>query len=267
MSDAWLFSFGWLVTVIVAFCALGSALLSALQFLLYRFFFRSEFVSYLVYCLLFFPAVVLHELSHALFALLLGAGVAKIYLLPRSVCVGPGQPPRVVPPQVQFARRVDFVRGSLIGAAPVITGTVTVALLSWRGLHYQAPLYYFNGLEQLISVTSGFLRRLDLRSTSTLVVLYLIFAVGNMMLPSPSDWKQWPSTLAFLMTGAWLMCYFGIRSPTLSYASSRWWLQNVNYLIFTFAFLIVVDLVFVAPLGSLWFFFSRRRGGSPEAEE
>lgn len=268
MSDAWLFSFGWLVTVLIAFCALGVALSSASVFLLRRFFFGSEYVGFLVYCLLFFPAVALHELSHALFAMLLGAGVSKIYLLPRRVCVGSGQPPRVDPPQIQLARKVDFVRHSLIGAAPVIIGTVAVALLSLLGLDYRAPSYYFTGLDQVVVAVSGFLRQLDLRSTSTLVILYLIYAVGNVMLPSPSDRAEWPRTLAFLMTVAWLMCYFGIRSPvSVSYVTSRWWLQNINYLILTFAFLAIVDLIFVVPLGLLWLLLSRLRASRPEDAE
>jgi len=182
MSDAWLFSFGWLVAVLFVFCALGYNLINTLQLLLCRFL-RSEFVGWLVYCLLFFPAVALHELSHALFAVLLGAKVSKISLLPTRICTGSGQPPTVLPPHVRHTG-TDFLRGSLIGVAPVITGTATVALLSSLGLRYEVPFYYFNGLNQLFSVTSGFLRQLDIHSTSTLVTLYLIFAVGNVMLPS-----------------------------------------------------------------------------------
>jgi Zn-dependent protease len=77
------------------------------------------------YALLLFPGVALHELSHWLMAMLLGVKAGKIKLLPERGRDGHVQLGAI---QVQ---QVDVVRASLIGAAPLLTGSLVVLAIGY----------------------------------------------------------------------------------------------------------------------------------------
>ena len=64
------------------------------------------------------PGVALHELSHALMARLLGVQTANLTMVPRRQADGHV---RLGSVQVE---RVDVIRGSLIGLAPLLVGSL-----------------------------------------------------------------------------------------------------------------------------------------------
>src|SRR5512143_2626739 len=84
---------------------------------------RSPSVSVGLFSLLFFPGVLLHELSHFLMARLLGVRAGRFSLLPSVVEGG-----KLRLGFVETAE-TDWVRDALIGAAPLITGGAAVAYL------------------------------------------------------------------------------------------------------------------------------------------
>src|SRR5512139_1304314 len=80
-------------------------------------------MALLLYSLPLLPGVALHELSHAIMAALLGVKTANLTLIPRRQ---PNGHVRLGSVQVE---RVDAVRSSLIGVAPLLVGSVAILLI------------------------------------------------------------------------------------------------------------------------------------------
>jgi len=132
----------------------------------------------MLYWALLFPGVFLHELSHWLAALLLGVRRYRFALWPRRS----GRQIRLGAVQVAEA---DPFRMSLIGAAPLAAGLTVIALIGgqWPGPSASGLALWGSAWQMVRSVPGrgwGWLG------------LYLLFAVGNAMWPSPSDRAAWP---------------------------------------------------------------------------
>lgn len=142
---------------------------------------RTDF-SVALFALLFFPGVLLHETSHYLMARLLGVRTGRFSLLPRPLPNGRLQLGYV---ETQAS---DWVRETLIGAAPLISGGLLVAYAgvqrlglpgAWDALSSGAP----GALQQTLS---AMLERPDFW-----LWFYLTIAVSSTMLPSASDRRAW----------------------------------------------------------------------------
>ena len=138
-------------------------------------------VAIMVFYLLMFPGIVLHELSHFLAARLLGLQVGEFALGPKrrrntielgSVTVASG----------------GAVRDSLVGLAPFITGTAVLLLVSYLifdvGLIGEA--WRTAGLDGVWAAVKGIWLVPDFWLWA-----YVIFVVSNSMTPSPSDRQPW----------------------------------------------------------------------------
>src|SRR5262245_34235013 len=79
---------------------------------------RSPGITVGVFSLLFFPGIFLHEFSHLAMAKILGVRTGKFSLLPQTMPDG-----RLQMGYVEAAES-DILRDSLVGAAPLITGTL-----------------------------------------------------------------------------------------------------------------------------------------------
>jgi hypothetical protein len=144
-----------------------------------------------IFSILFFPGVLLHEMSHFLMARLLGVRTGRFSLLPSLMEDG-----KLRLGYVETSGS-DLVRDALIGTAPLITGGAVVALVGLNRLGL-APLAvsltqrdwqaFWQGLKELPSQPDFWLW------------FYLSFAVSSTMLPSASDRRAWlPITLALLV--------------------------------------------------------------------
>ncbi len=133
----------------------------------------------MLYWALLFPGVLLHELSHWLAALFLGVRRYRFAMWPQR---SGGQ---IRLGAVQVAE-VDPLRMSLIGAAPLGTGLLVLALIGgrWSGAPASGIALWGSAWEML--------RSLPQREWGWLG-FYLLFAVGNAMWPSPSDRAAWPA--------------------------------------------------------------------------
>jgi hypothetical protein len=82
-------------------------------------------MAVVLYALPLLPGIILHEASHALSAILLGAKVGRISVRPQRS----GQ--RV---QLGFVpvEKTDVVRGSLIGLAPLLVGNGVLLLIGYQ---------------------------------------------------------------------------------------------------------------------------------------
>jgi hypothetical protein len=135
-----------------------------------------------IFSLLFLPGVFLHELSHFLMAKILRVPTGRFSLLPQSLPDG-----RLQFGYVETARS-DVVRDSLIGAAPLIAGTVVVAYVAVYRLDMRILWDTFrNGQFNLFWIgLSGLPRVQDFA-----LWFYLTFAVSSTMMPSASDRHAW----------------------------------------------------------------------------
>src|SRR5512142_3213793 len=113
---------GWLLLMLVPLLFAQRSLQREIQcvFLLIT---RRQTWSLGMFSLLFFPGVLLHELSHFLMARLLGVRTGRFSLLPSVVEGG-----KLRLGFVETAE-TDLVRDALIGTAPLITGGAAVAYL------------------------------------------------------------------------------------------------------------------------------------------
>jgi len=194
----------------------------------------SEEATGLLYFLVLFPGILLHELSHWLMAKLLGLKTGKISL-------GPSKKRRAYLQlgSVEVERGGPFL-DSLVGAAPLLTGCAFLILVSHRVFNVQGlvqELLYGNW-ETLWERLAAFLSTKDFW-----IWLYLVFSISNAMMPSPRDREPWKPVLLFLglMAGAF---YFGgwmPRIPPTAATIARQWAATLAY-----------GLGFVAFIDALW---------------
>ncbi len=151
-------------------------------------------VALVVYFVLVLPGVVIHELSHWLMATLLGVRVSKLRLGP----VRQGRSNRVSLGSVRVGK-VDPVRASLIGLAPLLGASAAILLIGnlVLGMDQMAasvvsggPAGVWAALQEAMQVPDSWLW------------LYLIFAISNAMLPSESDMSAVRPVLIFLGVAA-----------------------------------------------------------------
>jgi len=135
-----------------------------------------------IFQFIFLPGVFLHEGSHYVMAKILRVPTGRFSILPKPLPDG-----RLQLGYVETAH-ADIVRDSLIGAAPLIIGTLCVAYLSiyqlemrvvWDVLRDGKYNLFWMGLRTLPNVPDFY------------VWLYLTFVVSSTMMPSESDRHAW----------------------------------------------------------------------------
>ncbi len=143
---------------------------------------RSD-IAIVLFSILFLPGVVLHESSHFLMAKILGVRTGRFSILPRPMENG-----RL---QLGFVEtgKADLVRDSLIGMAPVISGSLFLIYVSlvqldlgtiWENTSQSISLpVLWRGLVILPGLPDFWLW------------FYLVFVVSSTMLPSASDRRAW----------------------------------------------------------------------------
>jgi len=135
-----------------------------------------------IFSLIFLPGVFLHELSHFFMARILRVPTGRFSILPQPLSDG-----RLQLGYVETARS-DVVRDSLIGAAPLIAGTLFVAYVSIYKLDMRVLWDVLrNGQFDLFWMGINALPR----AKDFHLWFYLTFAVSSTMMPSRSDRHAW----------------------------------------------------------------------------
>ena len=143
---------------------------------------RNANVTIGIFSLLFFPGVLLHELSHLMMAKILGVRTGKFSLIPEMMPNGKLQLGYVE------AATTDIFRDSLVGLAPLISGMVFIAFAAnvplhltfmWDTLRNQQWSLFIPGLQALPGVPDFWLW------------FFGAFAISTTMMPSASDRHAW----------------------------------------------------------------------------
>ena len=135
-----------------------------------------------IFAVIFLPGVFLHETSHFLMAKILRVPTGRFSIFPRSLPNG-----RLQLGYVETAK-ADIVRDSLIGAAPLIVGTLFIALIAVYRLEMRVLWDTLrNGQIELFWMGLGFLPQVQ----DFFLWFYLVFTVSSTMMPSESDRHAW----------------------------------------------------------------------------
>jgi len=143
---------------------------------------RHSGLMQLAFALIFLPGVFLHELSHFLVAKLLGVKTGRFSLIPQAKPNG-----KLRLGYVETASG-GFIRDALIGAAPLVAGSLFVAYMGIYWLHL-LPLWDFIRLADWNGFWSG-LTAVP-KAPDFLIWFYLTFTVSSTMMPSVSDRHAW----------------------------------------------------------------------------
>jgi hypothetical protein len=158
-----------------------------------------------LYAIVLLPGVFLHELSHWLAATFLGVRTGTFSVIPKMQSDGTVQLGYV---EYFKGRTLGPIRESIIGGAPLITGTAVILLIGFR---------VFSVTELAAAIQVGQIESLSValgqvfQTPDFLLWLYLLFAIANGMMPSRSDRRAWP---AFL----WTMVVVGIILSLLGWS-------------------------------------------------
>jgi hypothetical protein len=194
----------------------------------------------LFYSLVLLPGVALHEVSHALMAILLGVKVRKLSLRPERQKGG------VIRLGYVEVLRSDTVRTSLIGAAPLFAGAAALIFIGLQVFDLQA-------MQDALSTgnTNGVIDSIKAITVATdaWIWIYLVFAIANSMMPSTSDTQAWPPVIGFLaVVGALALLLGGTDllrtiSPLAQYV--------LRWLTAAFIVTLVIDVGVIAVLSAI----------------
>ena len=187
---------------------------------------RSPDLTMLLLFLLLLPGVIIHEAAHWGMARLLGLKTSKFRVWPKKKGkhIGLGS---------VSVQRGNLWQDSLVGMAPLIVGSIVVALIGESVFNAQA-----------LSLALGDQRWLDgwrafqqaLQKPDGFLWAYLLFAIGNAMMPSASDREPIQPLLYY--AGLAIGVYMLLGLPATPFTHLLTWLapalQNLtNALIFT----------------------------------
>jgi hypothetical protein len=169
-------------------------------------------IAIVLFSILFFPGVLLHESSHYIMALFLGVRTGGFSLIPRNLGNG-----RLRLGYIETAK-TDFFRDALIGFAPILTGGLFVGyagniklgfLALWNSLITGGSSTILNSIIEMLDRPDFWLW------------FYLTVVISGTMLPSPADRRSWLPigiaisllTLLGVLTGigSWMVQNIGFR--------------------------------------------------------
>jgi hypothetical protein len=179
-----------------------------------------------LHALFMLPGTLLHEMSHAVAALVLLVDVQSFSVIPTGETLG----------EVHI-ERPDIFRSTLIGLAPLFTGTLVVLLIS--ALAFDLSLLY-QAIAQSDWVTIANSIHGRLSNTWTWVAIYIIFVVSASMFPSKSDISP-PLQILLLFIPVFIAGLVHLTAPY-----TPWLVEPTNtlfrWLSLIFGFTLVVDL-------------------------
>jgi len=142
---------------------------------------RAE-LSLALFSIMFFPGVLLHELSHFMVAKILGVRTGRISLLPEIRSEG-----RLRMGYVETGK-TDIFRDALIGLAPLVMGVliITAILVGLLKFSVFLPLPDASSFGEAFKAVQLMSRQPDFWAW-----FYVIFVISSTMFPSEADRRAW----------------------------------------------------------------------------
>jgi hypothetical protein len=201
---------------------------------------RSTYAATLALFLLLFPGVVVHEGAHWLAAKALGLRPSRfrVWPRPRGKTIGMGS---------VTVRSGGPLLDSIVGMAPLIAGSIVIALIAHRIFHaydITARLAEGEWIGVMLSLRNA------LREPDAAIWAYLLFAVANAMMPSASDRE--PLKPVLLYAGLTILFYLLLRFPLGPVLTTVEFITPyIEELASAFLLVILLDLAIAALLGLL----------------
>jgi len=198
------YSLTWVILFVIQLVILSfisNKLFNRIYLFLHRFF-KKDSTVVLVVSFVFLPGTFIHELCHALTAVLLGSAVRSFSVWPRVE----GDSIKMGYAEVEV---LDIFRNSLIGIAPLLFGSMI--------------LYYLSSIFLTVSLVYKF------------VLLYLIFQISNSMFLSPADVKEVRILLfltLFLIVTVYIINFYFYKISFIpqdpTFLLNNWYLTNLK---------------------------------------
>jgi hypothetical protein len=206
-------------------------------------------IAVMLYALPLMPGIVLHEVSHALVAKILGARVGRVSIRPKLA------DERI---QLGFVpvEETGVVRASLIGLAPLLAGSAVILLIGYWAFDIGAMQQAFIEADWS-SLVASFAEMLQ--APDIWLWFYLIFAISNTMLPSQSDRQSWTPVILFLVLAVVLAWIAGLGPAILNSLGQPLDLAT-RWLTAVYGFTIIVDLPFILLIALVERIMGRMKG-------
>jgi hypothetical protein len=180
-----------------------------------------------------FPGIILHEASHWIMARLLGLKTGRFRVWPQT------RGKEIVLGSVEV-QRGGALRDSLVGLAPFLAGTLALLFVGTvvfdaRAIGQAWEQFAWDRLFELLRGT--------FQVANAFVWLYLIFAVSNAMMPSPSDRESWRLVLIYLAVVVGVMAVLG-WIPVLPDALVATLADGLRTLTYAFGLTLLFDIGF-----------------------
>lgn len=227
----------WLLVILVPLILLERLIHRHLQGV-WLLLFRDPDMAMILYAIIMLPGVALHEFSHWAMATLLMTRTGRFSIFPQRL------PDGTLRLGFVETQRTDMFREALIGAAPLIAGTLVILAISFGPLNV-TPMSEALAMGDLGGVIEGLAA--VTRVPDAWLWLYLLFAVSNSMLPSASDRRAWLPVLAVVIVAVGALVYVGFSNVLLNVATGP--LDAViRALASAFTITVILDLFCVPPL-------------------
>jgi hypothetical protein len=182
---------------------------------------------------LLLPGTLVHEFSHWAMAKLLGLRTGRFRIAPdfkgKEVILG----------SVEIQKTNAFA-DSLVGLAPFIGGTLVLLAIGYLAFDMETMVGAWESREwrRVLRLAGEMLQVPD-----SWLWLYLVVAVSNAMMPSPSDRKSWRLVLMYLgLVGGGLLVLGWL--PALPSAWVEFIVTGMRSLTYAFTMTLVIDLGF-----------------------
>lgn len=193
-----------------------------------------------LYYLILLPGVFVHEFTQWLAAGALNVRTRQITAWPEVQDSG------VL--RLNFVRleKTDSLRAALIGAAPLVVGVLLVLFISQNIFDVRQLAAAFSAGE--LPAILAQLQRL-LATPDFWLWLYLLFAVGNAMIPTPSDRQGWPFLLGVFGAIAVFLLIIGLGEEVILPLLQGPLGRALDVLVTAFASVLALDVFVVVGLG------------------
>jgi hypothetical protein len=231
---------GWLLLALGPFFFVQRWLHREIQ-LLFLLITRRQAFALGLFSILFFPGVLLHELSHYITARLLGVRTGHFSLLPSLMPDG-----KLRLGYVETAGS-DVVRDALIGVAPLVAGGAAVAYLGLRRLGFSpiAEMFVNGNWRGLLQGLGNLPAQPDFW-----LWFYLAFTISSTMLPSASDRQAWLPVILVAVSLAGIALLAG-AGPWMLYNLAPWLNRALRAIATIFGASLAMHLALLIPLRAL----------------